>query len=131
MSTDINAAKDVTLVKPQVKTIGAVSNTQSSMADKHGRVTLMLPSNASTGFSWRFDHAANQAGIKVVSHKYIAPTSELIGASGHEKWVFQLPKATINNEKHTKIKMVYGRPWNHNTDTTQIFTVHTSDKKAG
>jgi inhibitor of cysteine peptidase len=72
-----------------------------------GSFKVSLESNATTGFSWPEQaEIGNTAIVKQTDHKYLAPTSDLMGAPGKEVWTFKaLQKGT------TVIAMEYSRPW--------------------
>jgi inhibitor of cysteine peptidase len=72
-----------------------------------GSVTLMLESNPTTGFSWSEEtQISDTTVLKQVSHEYIAPDSEVVGASGQEVWKFEALK-----EGTSTISLEYSRPW--------------------
>ena len=52
-------------------------------------VTLKLKSNPTTGYSW-FLVKYNESIMSPISHKYYAPTSQLVGAPGYEVWQFRV-----------------------------------------
>lgn len=72
--------------------------------------TVVLCSNATTGFSWSESaQISNSSIVEQVSHKYIAPVSgkePLAGAPGQEVWTFKALKAGTST-----ISMEYSRPW--------------------
>jgi inhibitor of cysteine peptidase len=73
--------------------------------------TIKLKSNPTTGFSW-FLVGYDSNVIKPVSHKYYAPNTKLVGASGYEKWIFKVKPAGFVVPQITKIQLAYTRPWN-------------------
>jgi inhibitor of cysteine peptidase len=72
-----------------------------------GSFKVSLESNATTGFSWPEQaEIGSTAVVEQKDHKYLAPTSDLMGAPGKEVWTFKaLTKGT------TVIAMEYSRPW--------------------
>ena len=72
-----------------------------------GSVTVMLESNPTTGFSWSEDaQISDPAVLEQVSHEYVAPDSEMVGATGQEVWKFKALK-----EGKATVYMEYSRPW--------------------
>lgn len=69
--------------------------------------TLILGSNPTTGFQWDENAAISDISIlEQVSHEFIEPDSELVGASGKQKWTFDaLKKGTVT------VSLEYSRPW--------------------
>jgi inhibitor of cysteine peptidase len=69
-------------------------------------VVLTLVSNPSTGFAWKLLTPLDKRVAKLVSHRYVAPASKLIGAAGREVWRFRaLARGT------TTLRLVYVRSW--------------------
>ena len=72
-----------------------------------GLLTVTLGSNPTTGFRWSEEAQISDTSVlKQVAHKYVAPDSEMVGASGKEVWTFQALKAGT-----TSLSMEYSRPW--------------------
>lgn len=67
---------------------------------------IELESNATTGYQWQLAKSLNEKIVKLVSSKYILPSSNLVGAGGTEVWTFKGIK-----EGKTKISLKYVRPW--------------------
>lgn len=68
-------------------------------------VVVTLPSNASTGFHWQLVQPLDRRVLKLLSHRYVAPTSTLVGASGTEVWRFRTVKAGAY-----ALRLGYARP---------------------
>lgn len=93
----------------------------------HPEFTITLKSNATTGYSW--DIAKMDSLIfKNTSHKYVAPNTKLMGASGYEVWTFKAiypatSKFAVNQVGH--VVMEYKRPWmkNEKSAIVQHFTI--------
>ena len=74
--------------------------------------TLLLESNASTGYSWALADSLAPGLLRQVSHQYEqgdngAPSGPpVVGAPGHERWTFQALGAGT-----TAIRLAYTRPW--------------------
>jgi predicted secreted protein len=50
------------------------------------KIVVTLPSNQSTGFSWHLAARPNKQVVKLVSHRYVAPTASNPGSAGKEIW---------------------------------------------
>jgi predicted secreted protein len=69
------------------------------------KVTIMLCSNATTGFEWDYTMTGNTA-VKEEDHDFEEPGGNEVGAAGTEVWVFE------GTEKGTaEIQMEYSQPW--------------------
>ena len=69
-------------------------------------VIVTLDSNVTTGYSWDLKEISNPAVLEKTDNKYIAPTSNLMGAGGQEVWTFKaLAPGTTN------LNMEYSQPW--------------------
>jgi len=84
------------------------------------RFTITVPSNPSTGYSWRL---ANRPSAKVVTSagsKYNEPAEPMPGRGGTETWTFDAVKAGA-----TTISMEYLRPWEKKAQPAkkQLFAV--------
>lgn len=84
------------------------------------RFAIVLESNATTGYQWQVT-VSDDVIVRLVSQDYQAPSTELIGAGGHQ--VFELEAvgpggATLNFE--------YLRPWENGVAPidTRAFTVN-------
>jgi predicted secreted protein len=106
-----------------------VTDPSKAVMSKDGKVTLVLKSNATTGYSWSLDKTGSDKDVKVLSHKYVAPTNGLMGAPGYEVWTLQLPKSMEKHPHKTKISMDYSQPWTKGSGSTTTFTVKTGHKK--
>lgn len=73
-------------------------------------VTIKIKSNATTGYSW-FLTDYNSAVLTPISSKYVAPTSNLVGAAGYVEWQFSVNKAAFTVPQLTQVSMQYLRPW--------------------
>lgn len=70
-------------------------------------VTIMLCSNPTTGFQWAEEaQISDPEVVEQVSHEYVAPTGDKVGASGTEKFVFTALKPGT-----TTVYLEYGRDW--------------------
>jgi predicted secreted protein len=96
----------------EIKQADAAKGVKINVGDQF---SLILDSNASTGFSWRVAEPTNEQVIKKISNNYIEPNTGLAGAGGTENWVFEGAHPGV-----TTIKMQYVRPWvtNESPDTT-------------
>ena len=72
-----------------------------------GRLTVILYSNRSTGFSWsELAQISDQTVLMQIDHKCLPPTSDLAGAGGQEVWTFKTLK-----EGSSTIYLEYSQPW--------------------
>jgi predicted secreted protein len=122
------AAKEFSLDATQKNTLNATDASKPVIADHDGKLTIIVKANPTTGYSWHFDASKNTAGIKVLHHHYYSPKTNVMGASGYEKWTLELPKSMRKAPTQAKISMVYGRPWDATTNTVKTFTVRSHKK---
>ena len=66
--------------------------------------TLVLPSNPTTGYSWRLLSAPRGSVVRLVGSEYRPPASQAIGSGGEEHWTLQPVKSGS-----TYLKMDYVR----------------------
>lgn len=68
--------------------------------------TIILPSNRTTGFTWRLAKPLDEKIIRFLGSDFVEPRSGLDGASGKEVWSFRsvAPGSCI-------ISFEYLRPW--------------------
>ncbi|RJQ38581.1 MAG: hypothetical protein C4555_04860 [Dehalococcoidia bacterium] len=72
-----------------------------------GSLIVSLYANPSTGFSWAESANITPAGvIEQVSHEYVTPGTDAVGAGGKDVWVFD-SKETGS----AAIGFSYSRPW--------------------
>jgi len=79
---------------------------------KGGSFTVALPSNPTTGYSWKLDGALNPKILKTDGGKYIAPAQTnppIVGRGGREVWTF----TAVGPGKQT-VTLIYVRPWEKN-----------------
>ena len=71
-----------------------------------GTLTVTLDSNQTTGFSWELKEIGDTNILQKMDSKYVAPTSNMVGAGGKEVWNFKALKAGT-----TTLSMEYSQPW--------------------
>ncbi|HMA37688.1 MAG TPA: protease inhibitor I42 family protein [Chloroflexia bacterium] len=86
------------------------------------RFTLVLESNASTGYSWQLDPPADRTHVQLIDNTYYQPppaagTPPLAGAPGFELWNFQ---ALAPGQ--TTVTLHYSRPFDKTTPPAQVVT---------
>jgi|WetSurMetagenome_2_1015567.scaffolds.fasta_scaffold175897_2 predicted secreted protein len=81
-------------------------------------LVVMLPANASTGFSWTEAKISNPAVISQSNREEISGTSGLAGASGVTAWTFKALKAG-----QATIIMDYSRPWEGGEKGVKTYTL--------
>lgn len=69
-------------------------------------VVVTLPSNPSTGFHWKLLQPLDRRVLKLLSHRYVAPSSNLVGVPGTEIWRFRTVKADV-----FRLRLGYVRPF--------------------
>ena len=83
---------------------------------------IILPANRTTGYQWtvtRYDKSL----LQLVSSKYIAPQSKLMGAGGQMQFTFKLVKRKtypISSDIYLK----YAQPWEPQNGSLKTFTVN-------
>ncbi len=71
--------------------------------------TILLPSNRTTGYSWRLADLPNSASVESVGHNYQAGAAGLPGAGGEEGWTFHAVR-----QGESTLDFTYARPWEKN-----------------
>lgn len=83
-----------------------------------GSFTVTLDSNVTTGYSWELKGISDTSVLEKTDNKYVAPTSNLMGASGKEVWTFKALKAGT-----TTLSMDYSQPWEGGQKGANSFNV--------
>ena len=82
-------------------------------------LTVTLGSNPTTGFQWSEEASIGDPTVlKQVTHEYIEPDSELVGAAGKEKWTFEALKPGA-----TTVSLEYSRPWEGGEKSEWTYTL--------
>ena len=68
--------------------------------------TIILKSNPTTGYSWRFTEPPDETIITLVNSTFQPPQTRLKGAGGEQLWTFRAV-----GEGKTTISLEYVRPW--------------------
>lgn len=68
--------------------------------------TISLPSNQTTGFSWRLARGMSSTVLKMVGSKYVDMSGGIPGRGGSETWSF-----TALHRGKTTVTLEYARPW--------------------
>jgi inhibitor of cysteine peptidase len=72
-----------------------------------GKLTVVLCSNATTGFSWSESaQISDQTVLKQMDHTFLPPTSNQTGAAGKEVWTFKAIRQGMST-----VYLEYGQPW--------------------
>ena len=74
--------------------------------DLPGAFTVTLAANPSTGYQWNAESVITGDAVTQVSHTYLEPGSDLVGASGRDVWTFDAVKAGAG-----AVSFSYARPW--------------------
>jgi inhibitor of cysteine peptidase len=110
-------AKNVTIV-------GSSSVDEGVEIAAGGSITVVLESNPTTGFQWSEEaQISDSTVLKQVSHEYVAPDSELVGAAGQEIWKFEALR-----EGTATISMEYSRPWEGGEKGERTYTLKVTVK---
>jgi len=72
--------------------------------------TIILKANATTGYQWKFAKPLDENLVQLISSKYLADKTKLVGAGGKQVWIFKALKAG-----QTTISLKYVRSWEKNT----------------
>ena len=88
--------------------IGAVAAAFSdSCRVKKGKpFVVKMPSNPTTGYSWRWNKDRSVANVDSVSRKFVASKTGAIGAAGVDVWTFKVKKEGVYY-----LHFSYVRPW--------------------
>lgn len=114
------------MAAPQTKAVTFNSpDTPIRVQSSNPEFTLTLQSNPTTGYSW-FLVKYDSGMISAVSHKYVAPDSKLMGASGYEVWTFKVSPAAFTVPRTSKVVMQYARPWEKHSGSKSVFKIYTS-----
>ncbi|MDP1574630.1 MAG: protease inhibitor I42 family protein [Coxiellaceae bacterium] len=108
------------------QTIPFTSNKDPIKVAQNQTFDIVLPSNATTGFSWKWNATQyDQNLVTLVSHKYVAPTNtKMLGAPGYEVWEFKAKAGNYRVVQVGHIVMEYQRPWEKTLGTKKTFIVH-------
>ena len=89
--------------------------------DEGDIISIILSSNASTGYSWVHDDDDDDYDDSIVDYEddnYFAGSSYLVGAGGTEQWLFEV-KGSVGET--TTITLEYKRTWDGDiSDTFEI-----------
>ena len=84
------------------------------------RFVLVLASNPTTGYSWKFASPVDGKVLKLIQSGFQAPEKQIPGRGGEEHWAFQAVGKGL-----TAVKLEYLRPWEKKTPPakTAVFNV--------
>jgi len=99
------------LIPPGSGRVPEYSNPQTPVIVRVGQqFSISLESNATTGYKWQMATPVPGGIIKLVTTRFAPPGTNLIGAPGRQKWLFQ-----ATGPGRTVIRLEYARPWEKNT----------------
>lgn len=98
------------------------SNKKPIVVSQNQTFDIQLKSNPTTGFSWKLT-AYQKPLLKFIAQKYVAPTSEILGAPGYELFTFQAKKGNYRVNQVGHIVLSYARPWTKDGATKKTFMV--------
>ncbi len=78
--------------------------------------TIVLESNPTTGYLWRFAAPYDELIILLKGDRYISPSEELCGAPGKRSLTF-----IAQESGRTGLKLIYVRPWEKNQPPEKEF----------
>lgn len=81
-------------------------------------IVATLASNPTTGYQWQLMKPLAESTVKLVSHVYRAPQTGLVGAGGHEIWIFR-----TTGLGETEIVLGYIRSWEKGVPPVNIRTI--------
>jgi inhibitor of cysteine peptidase len=91
--------------------------------NKPGSLIVMLESNPTTGYEWAEAVINDKEIITQADRNFVAPKTDMAGASGTDVWTFDSLK-----EGTTTIKFSYGRPWEGGEKDTYTLTINVTVK---
>lgn len=101
---------------------GYAADTSIMIVDPNSsQFTVTLPANPTTGYKWTattYDHKL----LNLVSSRFNAPQTKLIGAGGKTTFTFKLMKGKTY-PKATKILFTYAQPWEPKSGTIKKVTI--------
>lgn len=108
--------------KPNMTNHYDESNTNILVTVRNPVFMIKLKSNPTTGYSWILK-TYDPKLINLMSHRYVRPATNLIGASGYELWTFSAQQKLLGAK--TTIQLLYARPWQPNVNNKSlVFTVN-------
>lgn len=93
-------------------------STECKVVKKGTAFSIVLPSNKSTGYSWRLKKNSDEANIKFIKSSYEKNKANALGAPGKEYWYF---KAAQKGEAFLYFE--YLRPFELDKPAAKIYTV--------
>src|SRR3990167_6564655 len=86
-------------------------------------ITITLPSNPTTGFTWSIQKYDTNL-LKLVSQKYTPPNSRLMGAPGIQQYTFQAIQTGYSVTQVGHVVLQYARQWTTVGATQKVFIIH-------
>ena len=80
------------------------------------RFTILLESNPTTGYMWKFAGPYDEHVAILCGDAYVAPSTQLVGAPGQQKLTFE-----VVGPGRTGIRLAYVRPWERDTPPAKTF----------
>jgi inhibitor of cysteine peptidase len=88
------------------------------------KIRAKLCANPTTGFTWICKMDDENGVIKLESQEYVAPDTELVGASGTDVWTFKAVK-----EGTALITMEYSQDWEGGTKAERTYVLDITVEK--
>lgn len=93
------------------------------LVNKHSdHFSVNLPSNPSTGYSWRLKDFDTTI-LSATSQRYEHPSKSIPGAGGIESFIFKIDPKFFVVKRVTQVSFIYLRAWNLNVAKTLVFTI--------
>lgn len=87
----------------QTLTLSEEDNGKNVTVSQGSEISLVLPENPTTGYSWNLSHST---GLTLISDDFIPPGTQLMGAGGSHEWVFH-----ASGKGDQAVHAEYRRPW--------------------
>ena len=78
---------------------------------------ITIPSNPTTGYSWKLERPLKGTLVSLVRSEYIPPKTKMVGKGGKEIWTFR-----ALNKGTAIISLMYVRPWETGIKPVKINT---------
>ena len=91
---------------PTPSKIQVSENQQNITLKKNQELTIVLSSNATTGYSWQLNNSYDKNIVNFINTDYVNSSSGLMGAPGQELWNFK-----GINKGSTTLGFTYSQKW--------------------
>lgn len=112
-----DAKKSSETNKPSNVVIGEADNDKSFQIGKGSEITINLPANPTTGYSWAIEKADENV-LALINDVYTPDQPVIPGSGGTQTLTFKAIKAGT-----APVELKYWRPWEGNTSIAKHFNV--------